>query len=144
MSYLLFPMMVVYTVYSLVYNKHRDWYSFVLNTLVGAIYLFGFIKMTPQLYINYRLKSVENLDHNTLMYKFLNTIIDDLFSFVITMPTMHRVSCFRDDVIFLVYLYQRRIYRVDKNRDSRGEFKPESTEEEKKKTDWFKFSVSNL
>jgi hypothetical protein len=91
--------------------------------------------MTPQLYINYRLKSVENLDHNTLMYKFLNTIIDDLFSFVITMPTMHRVSCFRDDVIFLVYLYQRRIYRVDKNRDSRGEFKPESTEEEKKKTD---------
>ena len=40
-------MMLVYTVYSLVYNEHKGWYSFVLNTLVGAIYLFGFIKMTP-------------------------------------------------------------------------------------------------
>jgi hypothetical protein len=40
-----------------------------------------------------------------LFYRFLNTIIDDLFSFIITMPTLHRLSCFRDDVIFLIYLY---------------------------------------
>ena len=32
------------------------------------------------------------------------------------MPTMHRISCFRDDVIFVVYIYQRYIYRVDKTR----------------------------
>eukprot|EP01051_Picozoa_sp_SAG22_P012341 SAG22_NODE_1274_length_4921_cov_4.998548_3_plen_77_part_00 len=32
------------------------------------------------------------------------------------MPTMHRMSCFRDDVVFLIYLYQRRIYPADKNR----------------------------
>jgi hypothetical protein len=32
------------------------------------------------------------------------------------MPTMHRISCFRDDVIFVVYLYQRYKYRVDKTR----------------------------
>ena len=32
------------------------------------------------------------------------------------MPTMHRISCFRDDIIFVVYLYQRYIYRVDKTR----------------------------
>ena len=32
------------------------------------------------------------------------------------MPTMHRISCFRDDIIFVVYLYQRWIYRVDKTR----------------------------
>lgn len=51
-----------------------------------------------------------------LTYRFLNTIIDDLFSFVITMPTMHRISCFRDDVIFVIYLYQRYAYRVDKTR----------------------------
>lgn len=50
------------------------------------------------------------------MFKFLNTIIDDLFSFVITMPMLHRVSCFRDDIIFVVYLYQRWIYTVDKTR----------------------------
>jgi hypothetical protein len=22
------------------------------------------------------------------------------------MPTMHRISCFRDDIVFIIYLYQ--------------------------------------
>lgn len=35
-----------------------------------------------------------------------NTFIDDLFAFVITMPTLHRLSVFRDDLIFLIFLYQ--------------------------------------
>lgn len=78
--------------------------------------------MTPQLYINYRLKSVEHMPGKAMFYKFLNTIIDDLFSFVITMPTMHRISCFRDDVIFVIYLYQRYIYTVD---NTRGQFATE-------------------
>jgi len=42
-----------------------------------------------------------------LSYKFLNTIIDDLFAFVIKMPLMHRMACFRDDIIFIFYLIQR-------------------------------------
>ena len=42
--------------------------------------------------------------------------IDDLFAFIITMPTAHRVACFRDDVVFLIYLYQRYLYPVDPNR----------------------------
>ncbi len=61
MCYLMYPLMVIYTVYSAVYNSHKSWYNFVLNTLVGGIYLFGFIQMTPQLYINYKLQSVEHL-----------------------------------------------------------------------------------
>uniref|UniRef100_A0A915DBB6 Uncharacterized protein n=1 Tax=Ditylenchus dipsaci TaxID=166011 RepID=A0A915DBB6_9BILA len=39
-----------------------------------------------------------------LTYKFINTFIDDLFAFVIRMPTMYRIGCFRDDIIFLVYI----------------------------------------
>ena len=31
-----------------------------------------------------------------MTFKFLNTIIDDLFAFVIKMPTLHRLSVFRD------------------------------------------------
>lgn len=31
-----------------------------------------------------------------MTYKFLNTIIDDLFAFVIKMPMLHRLSVFRD------------------------------------------------
>jgi hypothetical protein len=43
MSYAMFPLLVGYTIYSMIYNEHKGWYSFVINTLVGAIYTFGFI-----------------------------------------------------------------------------------------------------
>ena len=49
-------------------------------------------------------------------YKALNTFIDDLFAFIIKMPTLHRMSCFRDDLVFVVFLYQRWVYRVDNSR----------------------------
>ena len=42
--------------------------------------------------------------------------MDDLFAFVIKMPLLHRLACFRDDIVFLIYLYQRWIYPVDKKR----------------------------
>jgi len=125
MQYAMIPIVIGYSIYSINYDTHKSWYSFVLNTLVGCIYTFGFINMTPQLYINYRLKSVEHMPSKALFYRFLNTIIDDLFSFIITMPTLHRISCFRDDLIFVIYLYQRYIYKVDK---TRGRF---ATEEAK-------------
>ncbi|KAF8285048.1 CLPTM1-domain-containing protein [Clavulina sp. PMI_390] len=32
------------------------------------------------------------------------------------MPFLHRLACFRDDVVFLIMLYQRWIYRVDPKR----------------------------
>ena len=69
-----------------------------------------------QLYLNYKLKSVAHLPWRQMTYKFLNTIIDDLFAFVIKMPLLHRLSVFRDDLVFLVYIYQRWIYRVDPKR----------------------------
>ena len=36
------------------------------------------------------------------------------------MPTMARMSCFRDDVVFIIYLYQRYLYDVDKSRPVEG------------------------
>ena len=50
----------------------------------------------PQLFINYKLKSVAHLPWRMLTYKALNTFIDDMFAFVIKMPTMYRIGCFRD------------------------------------------------
>ncbi|KAJ1344378.1 hypothetical protein BSLG_001113, partial [Batrachochytrium salamandrivorans] len=85
LSYALFPLLVAYTVYSLVYEEHKSWYSFIVGTLVGFVYTF-----------------------------------DDLFAFVIKMPWLHRIACLRDDVVFVVYLYQRWIYPEDKRR--RNEF----------------------
>lgn len=51
------------------------------------------------------------------MYRALNTFIDDLFAFIIKMPTMHRISVFRDDAVFIIYLYQRYIYPTDMGRE---------------------------
>jgi hypothetical protein len=112
----LLPCVGGYALYTLKYQTHRSWYSWVLSSLVGAVYTFGFVLMCPQLYLNYKLKSVAHLPWRQMTYKFLNTIIDDLFAFVIKMPTLHRLAVFRDDVVFAVYLYQRWIYRVDATR----------------------------
>ena len=48
-----------------------------------------------------------------MTYKALNTVIDDLFTWIVPTPTLYRVAAFRDDLIFLVFLYQRYIYRTD-------------------------------
>jgi len=73
------------------------------------------------------------MPQRAMIYRFLNTIIDDLFSFIITMPTMHRISCFRDDVIFVVYLYQRWYYKVDKTRGMYATEKKQSEVEDSQK-----------
>lgn len=83
LSYAIYPLLAGYTVYSAVYEDHKGWYSFVVGTLVGFVYAFGFMSMCPQLYINYKLKSVAHMPWKTFMYKALNTFVDDLFAFVI-------------------------------------------------------------
>ena len=184
------PLVLGYSVYSLVHQTHKNWYSWVLGSLVGAVYTFGFITMTPQLYINYKLKSVavppprataparththtpyksatgpaarlahslataaerhaeqavrphsdskatqtakqhtetthknsptqtesyllataqycyviltlnpgrvQHMPWRVMCYKSLNTFVDDLFAFIIKMPMLHRIACFRD------------------------------------------------
>lgn len=60
--------------------------------------------MTPQLFINYKLKSVAHLPWRMMSYKFLNTFIDDIFAFVIKMPTMYRIGCLRDGKYFGILL----------------------------------------
>jgi len=50
------PLLGAYAVYSLVYDSHKSWYSYVITTLVGSVYAYGFLMMVPSLYINYRLK----------------------------------------------------------------------------------------
>lgn len=136
LSILLFPMIFASIIYSLVYEKHASWYSWFISSLTSCVYTFGFITMCPQLYINHQLKSVSHLPWQYLIYKFLNTFVDgkfptpfsclcsytcsslaiDLFAFIIKMPMMHRLSVFRDDIVFFVYIYQRYIYQVDMNR----------------------------
>ena len=120
LAYVLIPCTIGYGFYSLYANEHKSLYSWILGTLASLIYTCGFIMMTPQLYINYHLKSVAHMNWKVLTYKALNTFIDDMFAFIIAMPTMHRLACFRDDIIFFIFLYQKWIYRVDPNRHYLG------------------------
>ncbi|KAF2736809.1 cleft lip and palate associated transmembrane protein 1 [Polyplosphaeria fusca] len=110
------PLLIAYAIYSLLYESHKSWYSFIITTLVGSVYAYGFLMMVPSLYINYRLKSVAHMPGRAMTYKFLNTFIDDLFAFTIKMPTLHRLATLRDDVIFFVYIYQTWVYKVDYSR----------------------------
>lgn len=139
LSWVLYPLCIGGAVYSLIYTPHKSWYSWTIQTTVNGVYAFGFLFMLPQLFLNYKLKSVAHLPWRAFMYKAFNTFIDDLFAFIITMPTAHRVACFRDDIVFLIYLYQRYLYPVDPNRidtSTMMDEEPAATEpvEESKKT----------
>ncbi|CAM8906567.1 unnamed protein product [Rhodiola kirilowii] len=134
LTYVLSFLAVCSSIYSLMYDRHKSWYSWILSSLTSCVYMFGFITMCPQLFINYKLKSVAHMPWRQMTYKFLNTIIDDLFAFVIKMPWLHRLSVFRDDVVFLIYLYQRWVYPVDKKRVNEFGFGGEGTEDENQLT----------
>jgi flagellar basal body-associated protein FliL len=133
-KYFLIPLVVSYAIYSLAKEYHAGWYSWFITTASSFVYAIGFVLMTPQLFLNYKLKSVAHLPWRVLGYKFVNTFIDDLFAFIIRMPTMARMSCFRDDVVFIIYLWQRYLYPVDTSRpvEGGGEIEVQSNKEEKK------------
>ncbi len=39
------PLLAAYAVYSLIYESHKSWYSFIITTLVGSVYAYGFLMM---------------------------------------------------------------------------------------------------
>jgi len=131
---LCFPLAFCYCIYSVIYNEHKGWYSFILGSMYGFLLTFGFIMMTPQLFINYKLKSVAHMPWRMMTYKALNTFIDDIFAFVIKMPTMYRIGCFRDDIVFFIFLYQRYIYKEDKSRVNEFGFSGDMLEEKDETT----------
>ena len=107
LSRVMYPLVAVYAAYALVAKPHKSWWSWFIHSLAHWVYVFQFLGMTPQLFVNYKLKSVAHMPWRPLMYKAFNTFIDDVFSFIIHMPTAHRLACLRDDVVFIIYLYQR-------------------------------------
>lgn len=116
LSYALLPLILGWSGYCLIHYRYKSWYSWVVSCAANGVYAFGFVLMTPQIFINYRLKSVAHLPWRALMYKSFNTFVDDAFAFIIEMPTAHRIATLRDDLVFFVYLYQRWLYPVDKTR----------------------------
>ena len=139
-KYLLLPIGVIYLGYRIYYYSDNivknNWKSvviFIIEYIYFLLNVFGFILLTPQIYLNYKLKSVEHLTMKAMTYKFLNTIIDDLYAFAVKTPTMYRIFCFRDDVIFVIYIYQIFKYRRNSRAEQIEKQKKEFLEEKKKK-----------
>lgn len=84
-KYFLLPLVVSFAIYSLTNELHSGWYSWFITTASSFVYAIGFVLMTPQLFLNYKLKSVAHLPWRVLGYRFVNTFIDDLFAFIIRM-----------------------------------------------------------
>ena len=138
-KYLLFPIGVVYLGYRIYYYSDNivknNWKSvviFIIEYIYFLLNVFGFILLTPQIYLNYKLQSVEHLPMKAMTYKFLNTIIDDLYAFAVKSPTLYRIFCFRDDVIFVIYIYQIFKYRKNNRAEQIEKHKKEFQEEKKK------------
>jgi Cleft lip and palate transmembrane protein 1 (CLPTM1) len=116
LALMLYPVVIGWAVYALVHENYTSYYSWLVSNLANAVYTFGFIGLCPQLYVNYRLKSVAHLPWKVFVYKIFSTFVDDVFAFLIDMPWKHRIMTLRDDVVFVMFLIQAYIYRVDKSR----------------------------
>ena len=67
MAYVTIPCLAIYTVYSLIYETHRGWYSFVISTLTSFVYMFGFVSTVTRTEICRMLTGFyhrPNLSHN--------------------------------------------------------------------------------
>ena len=120
MSFLLVPLVFFFSLHQLLLVPQSSWYGWLLGSLTSCVYALGFLLMTPQLFLNHKLKTVAHLPWRVLCFRFVNTFIDDLFAFLIRMPTLARLGCLRDDIIFFIYIFQRYIYRVDYTRPVEG------------------------
>ncbi|XP_041799172.1 cleft lip and palate transmembrane protein 1-like protein [Chelmon rostratus] len=126
LSYLVYPLCISGAIFSLAYLRQKSYYSWLINSLVTGVYAFGFLSMAPQLFINHKLRSVSHLQGTVLMYRGVNTLISDLcscasfFSSSGSFSSSHQLSCFRDELLFFLYLYQRRRYAPKARRRESG------------------------
>lgn len=132
LSLILYPLVMGSALYSKKFYVYSSTWSWIISNLANAVYTFGFITLCPQLYVNYRLKSVAHLPWKVFIYKIFNTFVDDVFAFMIQMPLKHKLMTLRDDVVFIVFLIQAYIYRVDKSRTNEFGY---AYEEERKDED---------
>lgn len=125
---ILYPLMIGISFFSLLNHHYTSFYSWIISSLMNFVSLFGFLSMTPQLYINYKLKSVAHLPIKSFVYKIFSTFIDDIFAFfIIQSPLKYKLMTFRDDIIFFIFLLQWMYYPKDVSRVNEYGYKYEST-----------------
>merc|ERR1712194_410450 len=115
----LFPLALTWGIWNLSTEEYKSWSSWAISSMADFAYTFQFLEMWPQVFVNYKLKSVAHMPWRVLMYKIFSTFIDDIFAFWVMRDQMtqkHRWMSLRDDVIFFVWLFQWWCYRSDHKR----------------------------
>ncbi|TNN02364.1 hypothetical protein fugu_009851 [Takifugu bimaculatus] len=126
LSYLVYPLCISGAIFSMFYLRQQSYYYWLINSLVTGVYALGFLSMAPQLFLNYKLKSVSHLSRAVLVYRGANTLITDVcscasfFSPSLSISSPHHLSCFRDELLLFLYLYQRRCYSPKNRRRESG------------------------
>jgi len=113
----LMPFVILFAMWRLTTQQFKSWYSFFILTLTATSQTFGFVVMMPQVFLNYRLKSVEHLPWRALSYQAVNTFVDDIFTLCIRMPEVVKYSVFRDDIVFIICVIQRQLYKKRRGED---------------------------
>jgi len=116
LSCVLYPLAMYWAFHNLYYYKYKSFWSWLISSMADFAYSFGFINMCPQIFVNYKLKTVAYMPWRVLMYKFFKTFIDDVVAFFILheyMSEKHRWMTLRDDLIFVIYMLQWLIYGAD-------------------------------
>ena len=88
LSFILIPLLIGGAIYSLLYTPHKSWKSWTIQSLVNAVYAFGFLFMLPQLFVNYRLKvlylihwvMILLIERNIILCKKITIILNSFFS----------------------------------------------------------------
>lgn len=106
-------------------------YQLLVSSAMNFVAATEFVRLTPQLYLNYQMKSVPAMPWRTLAYKFVDAIIDDIANYAMGSPTIVLLMHLNDDFAFLVLIYQRYLYREDPNRVE-GEEPADQIEDSKK------------
>jgi hypothetical protein len=63
MTVMMGPLLLGFILYTFLYERYTGWFDWILSACVGAVYAFGFIMMTPQLWINYKVRGAEHADY---------------------------------------------------------------------------------
>jgi hypothetical protein len=50
LSYVLFFLVACSSVYSLMYERHKSWYSWILSSLTSCVYMFGKLLFHPSMH----------------------------------------------------------------------------------------------
>mmetsp|Transcript_4384 Transcript_4384/g.5884 ORF Transcript_4384/g.5884 Transcript_4384/m.5884 type:complete len:639 (+) Transcript_4384:74-1990(+) len=78
----LYPLSVVWGGYCLWNYQYKSWWSWFISSLADFAYTFGFLNMMPQIFVNYKLKSVAHMPWRVLIYKVCFDVFPTLYRFL--------------------------------------------------------------